>query len=187
MKEKSEIISEISQMLFRNNIEGAKAIILSEYPHTTFPVFKRSYSIKQKMNQFVKDGFIDRYTGQKLLNPGLLKVISFYFPDEFPFHQHWKMSQTHIAYWELIPTIDHIFPIAKGGTDEENNWVTTSMKNNSIKNNYTLDELNWTLFPKGNIEEWNGLTNLFIELVDKNKELLSDSYIKNWYNISKHI
>lgn len=183
-EEKSKVISDIVEMLLHNNRESAKSIILNEYPHSFFDIEKRSYSVTQKMEQFIKDGFIDRYTGQKLLNPGILKTISSYFPEEFPYHPHWKMTQTHIAYWELIPTIDHIYPIAKGGHDDKNNWVTTSMKNNSIKSNYTIDEIHWKLYPQGNIEVWDGLTKPFIELVNINKYLLNDNYIKSWYNIS---
>ena len=118
-----------------------------------FEIEKRSYSMAQKMEQFIKDGFIDRYTAQRLINPEILKTISSYFPEEFPFYPHWKMTQTHIAYWELIPTIDHIYPIAKGGRDDKNNWVTTSMKNNSIKSNYTIDEIHSKLYPPGNLED----------------------------------
>ena len=148
---------------------------------------KRTYTITQKMEQFITDGFVDRYTGQKLLNPGILKIISFYFPDEFPYHSHWKMTQTHISYWELIPTIDHIYPIAKGGHDDSSNWVTTSMKNNSIKSNYTMDEMHWSLYPKGDIDVWDGLSKSFIKLVECNKDLLNDNYIKNWYKVSKKL
>lgn len=184
-KDRCEIISNIATMLLQNNTTAAKEIICNEYPHKHFEIKKRTYSIAQKMKQFIKDGFIDRYTGKRLLNPGILKIISLYFPDEFPFQSHWKMSQTHIAYWELVPTIDHIYPIAKGGQDNEENWVTTSMKNNSIKSNYTIDEINWKLYPAGKITEWDGLTSLFVELVNNNSELLNDNYIKNWYIISK--
>lgn len=183
-KEKSTIISEIVDRLLINKQEDAKAIICDDYPHTVYDIEKRSYTLTEKMEQFIRDGFIDRYTGQRLLNPGILKVISTYFPEEFPFHPHWKMTETHMAYWELIPTIDHIYPIAKGGHDEKTNWVTTSMKNNSIKSNYTIDEIHWTLHPQGDINEWDGLTKAFVELVNQNKDLLKDNYIKSWYNIS---
>lgn len=132
-KDKSIVIYEIVSMLLEDNKSMAKAIICQEYPHTYYEIEKRTYSMSQKMNQFMSDGFIDRYTGEKLLNPGILKIISCYFPKEFPYHPHWKMTETHSAYWELIPTIDHIYPIAKGGADDAKNWVTTSMKNNSIK------------------------------------------------------
>ena len=92
-----------------------------------------------------------------------------------------------MAYWDLIPTVDHIFPIAQGGVDNPSNWATTSMKNNSIKSNYSLDEINWILHPSGSLREWDGLTSLFIELVMKNHDLLKDSYIKSWYKISKSV
>lgn len=183
-KDKSNIICDITTLLLKNKKTEAKNIISQKYPHTYYEIEKRTYTITQKMHQFIKDGFIDRYTGKKLLNPGILKIISHYFPNEFPYHPHWKMTETHIAYWELVPTIDHIYPIAKGGEDNEDNWVTTSMKNNSIKSNYTIDEIHWELHQKGNISDWNGLTALFLQLVENDKGLLKDPYIKSWYKVS---
>lgn len=183
--DKSVVISDITRMLLKNNHIAVKEKICKEYPHTHFEIEKRTYTTLQKMKLFIRDGFVDRYTGEKLLNPGILKCISYYFPEEFPYHAHWKMTETHNAYWELIPTLDHIYPIAKGGEDEEKNWVTTSMKNNSIKSNYTIDEIHWKLYPKGNVGEWDGLTKEFLELVNKDKELLKDAYIKKWYKVSK--
>ena len=185
--DKSFIISDIAKMLLCDNKSEARTILCKNYPHKHIETEKRTYTLEQKMRQFIADGFIDRYTGQKLLNPGMLKIISHYFPEEFPYHPHWKMSETHIAYWELIPTLDHVSPIAKGGHDDEKNWVTTSMKNNSIKSNYTIDEIHWKLYPKGDIRNWDGLTMCFIALVEKDVELLNDNYIRNWYNVSKAI
>ena len=95
-KEKGEIISEIAVHLLNNEQAKAKEIINSDYPHTPFTVEKRTYTTVQKMTQFVKDGFMDRYTGHKLVNPGMLKVISCYFPKEFPYQSHWKMEETFI-------------------------------------------------------------------------------------------
>lgn len=184
-KDKSIVISDIVTMLLENDKMEAKNIINQKYPHTYYEIEKRTYTINQKMNQFIRDGFIDRYTGNKLLNPGILKIISHYFPNEFPYHSHWKMTETHIAYWELIPTIDHVYPIAKGGEDNESNWVTTSMKNNSIKSNYTIDDIHWKLHPRGDISDWDGLTNTFLQLVENDKELLKDPYIKSWYTVSR--
>ena len=182
--DKSEIIREVMYALINNDERKAKEVIGKEYPHQVKEIEKRSYTLTERMQQFLKDGFIDRYSGKRLVNPGILKVISTYFPEEFPFQPHWKMTDTHIAYWELSPTIDHVYPIAKGGQDDPDNWVTTSMKNNSIKSNYTVEEIGWTLYPKGNMEEWDGLTQIFIKLVDNNRELLNDRYIKTWYGVS---
>lgn len=185
-KDKSAIISDVANMLLTGNQSAAKTILCQDYPHAYYEIEKRAYTIAQKMHQFIRDGFIDRYTGDKLLNPGMLKVLSNYFPSEFPYHPHWKMTDTHIAYWELTPTLDHIYPIAKGGQDNESNWVTTSMKNNSMKSNYTIDEIHWTLHPSGDIADWDGLTSVFLKLVNRDKTLLKDSYIKTWYTASKN-
>lgn len=72
-----------------------------------------------------------------------------------------------------------------GGADTEENWATTSMLHNSIKNNWTLEQLNWQLYAVGNYEDWDGLTGVFVELVEKDASLLDDTYIKKWYHLSK--
>ena len=118
-QDKSAVISKIVTMLLGDNETAARTILAQEYPHTYLEIEKRTYTMAQKMNQFINDGFIDRYTGDKLLNPGILKIISHYFPDEFPYHSHWKMSQTHGAYWELIPTLDHVFGTFSNENDTE--------------------------------------------------------------------
>lgn len=181
---KGEVLKRVAINLLSQNKSEAIKIIQNDYPFVYLPREKRMYTDKQKIKQFIKDGFIDRYSGQRLVNPGLLKVISYYLPDVFPYHPHWKMDECHNAYWELIPTVDHIHPIALGGTDGEENYATTSMLHNSIKNNWTLEQLQWTLYPAGDYTEWDGLTNLFIKLVEQDKELLKDTYIKRWYALS---
>jgi hypothetical protein len=182
--DKIEALEVSARKLLNKEKEAAAKIIREEYPFQILEASKRTYTDKQKMQQFKKDGFIDRYSGQKLVNPGILKVLSYYLPEDFPYHPHWKMEACHNAYWEFVPTVDHIYPVALGGVDSEENWATTSMLHNSIKSNWTLAQLQWRLYDPGNYEEWDGLTELFIELVEKNVELLKDSYIERWYKIS---
>ncbi len=182
--EKIQAIEESVYKILCGDFDSAIKIIDDNYPFQHMESTKRRYTDREKMNQFMKDGFIDRYSGEKLVNPGILKVLSFYFPAEFPYHPHWKMEECHHAYWEFVPTLDHIYPVALGGADDSTNWATTSMLHNSIKNNWTLEQLQWKLYPTGNYGKWDGLTKLFIRLVEKNPELLQDAYIKKWYRIS---
>ena len=105
-------------------------------------------------------------------------------PETFPYHAHWKMEECHNAYWEFVPTVDHIYPVALGGADSMDNWATTSMLHNSIKSNWTLEQLNWKLYDAGDFDKYDGLTGLFIKLVETDNELLNDSYIKRWYRLS---
>ena len=111
----------------------------------------RRYSPYQSCQVFIRDGFIDRYAGTRLVFPGALRILSIEMPKEFPFHPNWKMSESHIVYWELFPTIDHVVPVSKGGADEEQNWVSTSMLRNNAKSNWTLEELGWELKPQGDV------------------------------------
>lgn len=92
-----------------------------------------------------------------------------------------------MAYWELTPIIDHISHIATGNKNEDHNIITTSQLNNLIKSNWTLEQLRWKIYDSGDIKELDGLTKIFIELVEKDITLLSDNYIKRWYSISKSL
>ena len=74
---KLKIIENSALKLLQGDILMAKEIINEEYPFQVVLIGKRRYTDKQKMEQFVKDGFIDRYSGQKLINPGLLSAMSF--------------------------------------------------------------------------------------------------------------
>ena len=75
-KEKCNIISDIADMLLENNKTAAKSIICQKYPHTYYEIEKRTYTITQKMKQFIRDGFIDRYTGETPECSKLYHIIS---------------------------------------------------------------------------------------------------------------
>lgn len=67
------------------------------------------------------------------------------------------MDKTHPAYWELFPALDHVLPVCRGGRDDQDNLVSTSMLRNSTKSNWTLDELGWSIHPPGDMKHWDGL------------------------------
>ena len=184
MMTKIQAIELSAEKILQGNITEVQAVMDTEYPFQKITAQGRKYTDKEKMEQFVRDGFIDRYSGQKLVNPGLLKVLSHYMPETVPYHAHWKMESCHNAYWEFVPTVDHIYPVALGGTDSSENWATTSMLHNSIKSNWTLAQLNWKLHDAGNYNEYDGLTEIFIKLVRSDEALLKDAYIKKWYRLS---
>jgi hypothetical protein len=97
----------------------------------------------------VRDGFVDRYTGTRLVFPGTLRLLSILSPEELPFHPNWAYDRCHPMYWELYPTLDHVHPIALGGADAEESWVTTSQRMNSAKAHWTLADLGWQLQTPG--------------------------------------
>lgn len=185
MNSNHEIIKKVCETLTEKSVIEAKEIIQTEYPFTPIVRNSRQYSNYQKTNVFLRDGFIDSYSGQKMVFPPVLRLLSNLMPIEFPFHNNWKMSECHFAYWQLLPTIDHIIPVSRDGEDNESNWVCTSQLRNSIKSSWLLEEVGWQLHEPGNLKEWDGLLNWFMLYVDIHPEILEDKYIQSWHNAVK--
>jgi hypothetical protein len=140
----------------------------------------RGYSKYTILEVFRRDGFIDRYTGIKLVHPGLLFLLQFELPEIFRYHGGWKLGECHMVFWELFPTVDHIVPITKGGSDEMDNLLTISMIGNTKKKNTSLSELGWRIHPEGSLNDWDGLTTEFLTLMKKNNDYSNFKLIPNW-------
>ncbi len=177
----SPIIESVCQQIESGNLADAARIISAEYPFHPVQRSTRQTSLPTVTRIFLRDGFIDRYRGTRLIFPPVLRLISHYFPGEFPYHKNSKMSEGHMAYWELFPTVDHILPVARGGLDREENLVCCSMLTNSIKSNWTLEQLQWQLYPPGHVQEWDGMLQWFIRYVQTEPKLLTIPYIKRWH------
>jgi len=176
-----DAIESVCKKLKQKKPEDAKKIIIKNLKFKPLDNAGRGYTEVEKTKVFLRDGFIDRYSGKKLVYQPVLRILSKEYPEIFPFHKNWKMSECHIAYWELVPTIDHKKPVSRGGEDEYKNWITTSQLGNSAKSNWTLEELGWKLKASGNLKNWDGMLGWFMEYVKENK-MQKVSYIKNWYN-----
>ena len=182
-KEINAIIA-ATKLLKEDNVAKAEEIIATDFPFKPIENQGRNYTLTQMMDVFFRDGFIDRYSGQRLIHPGMLRVMSELMPNEFPYQPHGKTDECHIAYWYYLPSVDHLVPIAKGGKDEMDNWVTTSTIRNMAKGIFSLDDLGWTLSPCGDIREWDGLSKDYVELVDKHPELKAIPRVKSWYGVT---
>jgi len=185
MNRAADIIQEACAALGQGNLDISRALIQDRYPFQNLSNSGRSYSPAECTRVFIRDGFIDRYSGDRLLFPGVLRLLARVLPDVVPFHTNWKMSETHPAFWELFPTIDHVVPVARGGVDKENNWVSTSMLRNSAKSNWTLEELGWKLVPPGSTSEWDGLLPWFIRFMEDNQQHQRDTYLGRWFRAGK--
>lgn len=177
----SRTIEEVVQALLQGDMDQASSTLRNRYPFVSTSPASRRYTEIQATRIFKRDGFIDRYSGQRLVFPPVLRLLSQVLPADFPYHSKWKMTECHVAYWELSPTLDHIVPIARGGKDEESNLVCTSMLQNSAKANWLLEELGWCLRPKGDLRQWDGLLKLFLDYTERHQELLQVSYFKRWH------
>jgi hypothetical protein len=180
MPEKNLVITEVCAALKNGFRDQAVTVLKRNYPFAPNPITKRKYGALESTRLWVRDGFIDRYTAERLVFPPVLRIISAELPDEFPFHKNWRTEVTHPAYWELAATVDHLVPVSRGGADNESNWVTTTMARNSAKRNWTLAELGWALQPPGKFQDWDGLMHWFVDYTDSRPQLLTYASIRQW-------
>jgi hypothetical protein len=178
---KPSTYEELSSPLITPQIKEAKKLAkLNPLPKIVAPD-KRKWGTLGYTKLFIRDGFIDRYSGKRIVFPGTLRLLSLLMPEELPEHPNWALKHGHVMYWELLPTLDHIIPLAKGGRDVEANWVSTSWLNNFIKLDFTLEEIGWSLYPEGRFEEWDGLLHWFNVFMGRNPEYLSHSFLNSWH------
>ena len=176
-----DAINEACLALINGDLEKGRKIIAEEYPHKK-PIDKRkSFTMKEKIEIFMRDGFIDRYTGDRLIFPGVLYVLHCVLPDVVPYQDNWKTDACHQAWWELYPSVDHIIPLAVGGTNKKENLVCTTYKRNQAKLAARPEEIGWTLHPAGKLEDWDGKIYWFMDYVTNHSKLLDDKHIRDWY------
>ena len=187
MTSRHEAIASVCTFLDGNDLSAAATHLQREYPFTPGKTVERKYGVQEALKVFIRDGFVDRYSGARLVFPGVLRVLALRLPAEFPYHPNWKMTETHHAFWELTPTVDHIVPVARGGEDSESNWVTTSMLRNSAKANWTLDELGWELLPPGDPRDWDGLTSWFKRYVGNHPDVLQHASVALWHRAALQV
>jgi hypothetical protein len=187
MDDKTTVLADVCAALSDNRRDRAGAILRERYPFVPLANVGRRYSVRQMLTVFARDGFVDRYSDVRLICVATLRLISKRLPDQFPFQSNWRTDACHFAFWELVPTIDHILPVSRGGTDDESNWATTSMLRNSAKANFTLDELGWSLHPPGDMREWDGLLGWFVDQARADRTVLEDPYLRQWFSAAGHI
>lgn len=179
--DRAAVLASACSLINEKSIEDAAAHLQREYPHAVSSTSRRSWSAAQLTRVFIRDGFTDRYFGQRLVFPGTLRLLSILLPEAFPYHRNWKQSATHPAFYELSPTIDHVIPLARGGKDDESNVVTTSMVRNASKANWLVEELKWPSVRAPVAAGWDGLLSWFVSAWERHVSLQTDPALLLWH------
>jgi 5-methylcytosine-specific restriction endonuclease McrA len=142
-------------------------------------IVKKNYQ-KHINAVLLRDGFIDRYTGDKLVFPGILFLLHFEIPEIFRYNKNWKPEVCHKIFWELYPTVDHIHAQANGGSHELDNLITTLQVINNHKSKKNFEKINWERKDEGVLSNWDGLTTMFFELMKKKNDYAGYTDLPNW-------
>jgi len=176
----ADAVRDACQALQHSGVDAAKAVVTSRYPFNPAERVKRTYGPREALQVFVRDGFVDRYSGKRLVLPPVLDILHLRMPTEFPWHPNWRTDLTHAAFNELAATVDHVVPVTLGGADAIDNWVTTSMARNFAKSNFRLEELGWSLHPAGDVRVWDGMLVWFVEYAQENPDVAKAPRIRKW-------
>ncbi len=90
-----------------------------------------------------------------------MRLLSHFFPEDFPYHQNWKGGETHPAILSRSPTLDHVVPWTAGGTNDPENLVCACWICNRVKGDLSLKQLGWSLLPVSEDPDWDGLTRYY--------------------------
>ena len=180
------LVLDVCRELEEGKTANARERAQSGWPFEPQERTRRNLSPTRLMDLWVRDGFVDRYTGQRLLYPGALRLLSVLMPEDFPYHSNWKLDECHMIHWELYPSHDHVHAAALGGSNDLDNLVTCSMRTNAKKGHWTLEELGWTMRDPGNIEGWDGQTSWFVRMIEISPSLIEKhSALRTWYAIAQ--
>ena len=70
-------IEQLCQAIAAGSVGDAAALARAELPFESFSRAKRSRTDTEKVSVFLRDGFIDRYSGRTLVFPGTLRLLSY--------------------------------------------------------------------------------------------------------------
>lgn len=155
--------------------EIGRCIPGSEQGISTVP---RSLPISLQCRVFFRDHFVCRYCEKRTVLPPVLRLLSHFLGNDFPYHPHGRMTECHVAFWRDIVSCDHVLPVARGGNSTHENLVTACYMCNSIKQNWVVEELRWEIRPISALT-WDGLSASFGTLL-KAAEVPVTTYYHNW-------
>src|SRR5258708_39695883 len=84
MFDKADVLARVCEAFDTGRKSEASLALKTKLPFVSIAKSGRKSTEKEMMRVFKKDGFIDRYSGRKLIFPGTLRLISHYFEHEFP-------------------------------------------------------------------------------------------------------
>lgn len=153
----------IQALLTKGIAAGAQALSPISYP-------PREISSRRAMNRatfariFLRDHFTCRYCDGRTILTGVMELLGAFYPDSFPFLSvNWRAGVTHPAVISRSPAVDHVVPVAAGGDSCDDNLVTACTPCNSIKADFSLEQLGWRLQPIRDTD-WDGLIRFYPRL-----------------------
>jgi 5-methylcytosine-specific restriction endonuclease McrA len=114
----------------------------------------------------MRDRFACVYCGRLTIPTQILRLISFAFPREFPYHKNWRGDITPRVYSDIATSLDHVHSVSTGGSwSDTANLATSCWRCNFQKSDRSAASLGWTI--REGQEGWDGLTSCYRSLWER--------------------
>jgi hypothetical protein len=150
--------------LLAGRIEAARQLLAPIAEPRREVTVRKEASERVIASIYKRDRFRCRYCGCRVIATQVMRLISYFFPEGFPYHPSWKAGETHPAIAARSATLDHVVPWTAGGTNDPNNLVCACWICNQIKGDLLLGQLGWELLPISSDSKWDGLTRYYRQL-----------------------
>lgn len=159
-----EQLEQVVAALVSGDVEQASTV-LEPIAYTKHEVPQRSDPSETVIASiFRRDRFHCRYCGCRVIPTQIMRLVSHFFPEAFPYHPNWKAGQTHPAIASRSPTLDHVVAWTAGGRNNPENLVCACWICNLVKGSLSLEQLGWRLLPISDDDDWDGLTRFYKRL-----------------------
>ena len=133
-----------------------------------------------RVEVFRRDSFTCCYCLSKVIPEPILRLLGHMYPDEFPHHPNWKAGCMHRAIPLLCAEVDHLSPVARGGSNEVSNLRTACAPCNTRKADFLLEEIGMADRSDATFSAWDGPTGLYRQLWESQSnetgKLLDEEY-----------
>ena len=156
-----DVLTAVAQARIAGNDEAASRLVAS-IPFTPQPkLTERWPSISVMAMVYGRDRWQCVYCGERVILVPALRLLSRLYASQIPYHSNWKADATHPVFAARGATLDHIKPIAGGGSPVDvDNLATSCWGCNRRKGDMTITDLNWTI-RKPTDPNWRGLSDLY--------------------------
>jgi 5-methylcytosine-specific restriction endonuclease McrA len=145
---------------------------------------RKSVPDSLRVEVFRRDSFTCCYCLSKVIPEPILRLLGHIYPDEFPHHPNWKAGRMHRAIPLLCAEVDHLRPVARGGSNEITNLRTACAPCNTRKADFLLEEIGMDDRSDATFSEWDGLTGLSRQLWesqrDQSGQRFDDGFQRRW-------
>ena len=178
---RADVLVHACLALEAGSVDAAKKIIERDFPFSRYVKDEKTFTPVEQMKIFMRDGFVDRFTGKRVFLPPVLAVLSNELPETFPCNPNWDRAKTHQAHEMFSAAVKKIIP--SGLSKDTANLVTVSALNKLSRGNATIEDLGQPLLTLDEIasSRWDGMTGWFVNYVHEHKNLLADNKIAAWH------